>query len=93
MIPYLGKIKTEKIFKAGIALSSATKASLLVLKDYLQTKPRIESISKDKLKIPPKAAKNLENDIIFRLDTYLGEIVIGGFGSSRYPVDMKEVLR
>ena len=60
----------------SIALSSATKASLLVLKDYLQTKPRIESIMKDR--------KDLGNDIIFRINTYLGEIIIGGFGSTKY---------
>ena len=84
MIPYLGKIKREKIYEAGVKLSSATKASLSILKGYLQTKPRIESISKDKLKIPPKAGKDLGNDIIFRMNTYLGEIIIGGFGSSKY---------
>jgi hypothetical protein len=76
MIPYLAKIKREKIYEAGTALSSATKASLSILKDYLKTKPTIESIAKDK--------KDLENDIIFRINTYLGEIVIGGFGSTRY---------
>jgi hypothetical protein len=76
MIPYLVKIKREKIYEAGVKLSSATKASLSILKGYLQTKPRIESIMKEK--------KDLGNDIIFRMNTYLGEIIIGGFGSSRY---------
>jgi len=76
MIPYLAKIKREKIYEAGIALSSATKATLSILKDYLKTKPRIESITKNK--------KDLGNDIIFRMNTNLGEIIIGGFGSSRY---------
>jgi hypothetical protein len=92
MIPYLTKIKREKIYKAGIALSSATKSALSALnevnpeglKDYLKTNSKIESISKDKLKIPPKAGKDLENDISFRINTYLGEIIIGGFGSSKY---------
>jgi hypothetical protein len=84
MIPYLEKIKREKIYGAGIRLSSATKAALSVLKDYLKTEPQ--------LKIPPKAGtesitqdkKDLENDIIFRLDTFLGEIIVGGVGSSNY---------
>jgi len=84
MIPYLAKIKREKIYEGGIALSSATKASLSILKDYLKTKPHIESNTKERLKIPPKAGKDLENDIIFRINTYLGEIIIGGFGSTRY---------
>ena len=105
MIPYLEKIKREKIYEAGIRLSSATKTALSILKDYLKTEPQlkippfdrlrvvseveppkagIKSIAKDKLKIPPKAGKDLENDIIFRLDTFLGEIVIGGFGSTKY---------
>ncbi len=76
MIPYLAKIKREKIYEAGIALSLATKTTLSILKDYLKTKPRIESITKNK--------KDLGNDIIFRMNTYLGEVIIGGFGSTRY---------
>lgn len=84
LIPYLEKIKREKIHGAGTGLSSATKASLSILKNYLEAKPQ--------LKIPPKAGtksitkdkKDLANDIIFRLDTFLGEIIIGGFGSSKY---------
>lgn len=76
MIPYLVKIKREKIYEAGVKLSSATKASLSILKGYLQTKPQIESITKD--------GKVLANDIIFKINTYLGEIIIGGFGSSKY---------
>jgi hypothetical protein len=94
MIPYLEKIKREKIYEAGIKLSLATKASLSILKDYCKSKPHIESITKDKLKIPPfglgpqgrrpKAGKDLENDIIFRLDTSFGELIIGGFGSTEY---------
>jgi hypothetical protein len=76
MIPYLEKIKREKIYEAGIKLSSATKASLLILKDYLKSEPQIKSIIRDK--------KDLENDIILRLDTFLGEIIIGGFGTTEY---------
>jgi hypothetical protein len=76
MIPYLAKIKREKIYEAGAALSSATKSSLSILKDYLKTKPHIESNTKER--------RDLENDIILRINTYLGEIVIGGFGSTRY---------
>lgn len=76
IIPYLEKIKREKIYEAGIKLSFATKAVLTTLKEYVNSKPQIESIAKDK--------EELENDIIFRLDTSLGEIIIGGFGSSRY---------
>jgi len=84
MIPYLEKIKREKIYEGGIRLSSTAKAALSILKDYLKTEPQ--------LKIPPKAGiesitkdkKDLENDIIFRLGTSFGEIIIGGVGSSRY---------
>ncbi|MFQ6031990.1 MAG: hypothetical protein ACE5K2_03630 [Candidatus Zixiibacteriota bacterium] len=84
MIPHLEKIKRDKIYQAGIKLSSATKATLSILnevksiglKDYLKTKPQIQSVTKDK--------KDLENDIIFRLDTFLGEIILGGFGATKY---------
>ena len=76
MIPYLEKIKREEIYEAGIRLSSATKAALSILKDYLKSEPQIESIAKDK--------RDLGNDIIFRLDTSFGEIIIGGVGSSKY---------
>jgi hypothetical protein len=76
MIPLLEKIKREKIHEAGIALSSAIKTALSILKDYLKTNPQIKSIAEDK--------KDLEDDIIFRLDTFLGEIILGGFGSSEY---------
>ena len=84
MIPCLAKIKKEKILEAGIVLSSATKPALSTLKDYLKTKPQIKPIPKDKSEIPPKAGKDLENDVIFKLDTYLGEVIIGGFGSTQY---------
>jgi hypothetical protein len=76
MIPYLAKIKMEKIYKAGTKLSAVTKTSLALLKDYLKTKPQVKSIAKDR--------KDLENDIIFRTKTSLGEIVIGGYGSTKY---------
>ncbi len=76
MVPYLERIKRERIYEAGIRLSAATKAALWILKDYLQRGPQIEPITKDK--------KDLENDIIFRLDTSLGEIIIGGVGSGDY---------
>jgi len=84
MIPYLEKIKREKIYEAGIKLSLAAKASLSIMKDYLESESQIKPITKDKLKIPPKAGKDLENDIIFRLDTSFGQLVIGGFGSTNY---------
>jgi hypothetical protein len=76
MVPYLEKINRERIHEAGIGLSSATKAALSILKDYLTGRPQIESITGDK--------KDLENDIVFRLNTSLGEIIIGGVGSSEY---------
>jgi hypothetical protein len=76
MIPYLAKIKREKIYEAGTKLSSATKASLFMLKNYLKTKPQLKSITREK--------KDLENDIILRINTALGEIIMGGFGSTKY---------
>ena len=76
MIPYLEKIKREKIHEAGIRLSLAAKASLSIIKDYLKSEPQIKPITKDE--------KDLENNIIFRLNTFLGEIIIGGFGSTNY---------
>jgi len=84
MIPYLEKIKRARIYEAGIALSSATKAALSILKDYLKTEPQLKIPPKAGIKSITKDKKDLENDIIFRLETSLGEIVLGGFGSTKY---------
>ncbi|MCK4224130.1 MAG: hypothetical protein KAX39_03050 [candidate division Zixibacteria bacterium] len=84
MIPYLEKIKREKIYEAGIALSSATKTTLSLLKDYLKTQPQLKIPPKAGIKSITKDKKDQENDIIFRLNTFLGEIIIGGFGSTKY---------
>ncbi len=76
MVPYLEKINREKIYQAGIKLSSATKCALSILKDYLKATPPTKSVT--------KGEKVLRGNIIFRLNTSLGEILIGGLGSNEY---------
>ena len=76
MIPFLAKIDLEKILRAGEELAFATQLCLPLLKDYLKGAPQPKSLVKDK--------KDKRNDLIFRLETSAGEIIIGGFGSSRY---------
>ncbi len=76
MIPYLAKIDLEKILQAGEELAFATQICLPLLKNYLKTAPEPKSPVKDK--------KDRMNDLILRLKTSSGEIIIGGLGSSRY---------
>jgi len=76
MLPYLAKIDLEKILQAGEELAFATRVCLPLLKDYLETEPELKSLVKDK--------KDKRNDLIFRLETSSGDIIIGGLGSSRY---------
>ncbi len=76
MIPYLARIDLEKILRAGEELAFATRSCLPLLEDYLETSPQPKSLVKKK--------KDKENDLIFKLATSSGEIIIGGFGSSRY---------
>jgi len=76
MIPYLAKIDLEKIRQAGEELAFATRACFPILKDYLKSAPQPKSLVKNK--------KDKENDLIFRLEISFGEIIIGGFGSSKY---------
>jgi hypothetical protein len=76
MIPYLSKIDINKIVEAGQELAFATQICLPLLRDYSKTAPHLESLVKNK--------KDKENDLILRLQTSAGEIIIGGFGSSRY---------
>ena len=76
MIPYLARIDLDKIMWAGEELASATQVCVPLLTDYLATTPELKSLVKDK--------RDRMNDLIFRLETSSGEIIIGGSGSSRY---------
>jgi hypothetical protein len=76
MIPYLARIDLDKILWAGEGLASATQVCVPLLRDYLATTPEFKSLVKDK--------RDRMNDLIFRLETSSGEIIIGGPGSSRY---------
>lgn len=76
MLPHLAKIDVSKIVQAGDDLSYATKVCVPILKNYSKTAPRTEPMVKDR--------KDKENDLILRVKTSIGEIIIGGHGSSRY---------
>ncbi|MFH1336528.1 MAG: hypothetical protein ABII96_08420 [Candidatus Zixiibacteriota bacterium] len=76
MIPYLSKIDIREIVEGGKGLASATGNCLPGLLEFVKTKPQIKPLVKDK--------KDKENDLILRLQTHIGEIIIGGYGSSRY---------
>ena len=76
MIPYLSKIDISEITEGGKGLASATGNCLPVLLEFIKKKPQIKPLVKDK--------KDKENDLLFRLQTSIGEIIIGGYGSSRY---------
>ena len=76
MIPYLSKINVGKIAEGGRELAFATQCCLPLLKDYLKNAPLLKSRVKNK--------KDKENDLILRLQTSIGEIIIGGYGSSKY---------
>lgn len=76
MIPYLSKIDVGKIIQAGDELSSAVKICMPILMNYskavIGTKPLV------------KEKRDKENDLIFRMQSSVGEIIIGGYGSSKY---------
>jgi hypothetical protein len=76
MIPYLSKIDVGGIFNGGKELASGVGNCLPGLIEFVKTKPQIKPLIKDK--------RDKENDLIFRLETSIGEIIIGGYGSSRY---------
>jgi hypothetical protein len=76
MLPQLAKVDLEKIIQAGEELASATKACIHLLRHYLESSPQLKPLVKDK--------EDKRNDLIFRLQTSCGEIIIGGFNSSRY---------
>jgi hypothetical protein len=76
MLPYLAKVDLEKIIQASEELALATKISISLLRDYLENSPQPKPLVKDK--------EDKRNDLIFRLQTSSGEIIIGGFKSSKY---------
>jgi len=76
MIPYLVKIRVKEIIHAGADLSFATQLRMSALRQYLATQPQPKPLVKDK--------SDKANDLILRLKTSHGEIIVGGFGSSRY---------
>jgi hypothetical protein len=76
MLPHLAKVDLEKIIQAGEELAFATKACIPLLRDYLESSPQLKPLVKDK--------EDKKNDLIFRLQTTSGEIIIGGFNSSKY---------
>ncbi len=76
MLPFLAKIDVNKIVQAGDELCFATRACVSLLRDYSRAAPSIKSLVKNK--------GDRENDLILRLQTSSGEIIVGGFGSSRY---------
>ena len=76
MIPYLSKIDIGEIIEGGEELASGVGICLPGLLEFVNTKPPIKPLVKDR--------KDKENDLIFRLQTQFGEIIIGGYGSSKY---------
>jgi hypothetical protein len=76
MIPYLAKTDLRKILQSGEELALAVQLSVSLLDHLSQTEPQVKPMVKDK--------KDKANDLIFRLETSSGEIIIGGYGSSRY---------
>lgn len=76
MIPYLSKIKVNKIVEAGDELCTAAQICVPLLEEFAKEMPEIKQLVKER--------KDKENDLILRLATSSGEIIIGGFGSSRY---------
>lgn len=76
LIPSLVKVDVSMLLDGGYELASATRVCMPILQEYLKTKPQLKSLVKDK--------KDKENDLILRLQTSIGEIIIGGYGSSKY---------
>jgi hypothetical protein len=76
MLPLLAKIDVNKIVQGGDELCFAAGVSVSLLRNYSNVAPLIKPLVKDK--------RDRENDLILRLQTSSGEIIVGGFGSSRY---------
>jgi len=76
MIPSLAKIDAGKLVRSGGMLVQVVQNCLTILQEYLRTKPQIEPLVKSKI--------DKTNDLILRLQTSIGEIIIGGYGSSKY---------
>ncbi|MGB7063501.1 MAG: hypothetical protein WBF13_14285, partial [Candidatus Zixiibacteriota bacterium] len=76
MIPYLSKIRVNEIIDMGDGLSFDVQLCLPLLKQYLATQPQPRALVRNK--------RDKANDLILKLGTSQGEIIIGGFGSSRY---------
>ena len=76
MIPYLAKVDAGKLFRAGGRLAQDVQNGLTILQEYSRTRPKLEPLVKDKI--------DKANDLILRLQTSIGEIIIGGYGSSKY---------
>jgi hypothetical protein len=76
MIPSLSKIKVREIISAGDNLSSNSQTVVLWLREYLASRPRIEPLVYNN--------QDRANDLILKLQTPCGEVVIGGYGSSKY---------
>ena len=76
MIPSLSRIDVGMIVEGGRQLAYSTQISLPGLLEFIKTKPQIKPLVKDK--------KDKANDLILRLQTSIGEIIIGGYGSSKY---------
>ncbi len=76
MIPYLSKLDAGMIVEGGRELAYSTQICLPGMLEFIKTKPQIKPLVKDK--------KDKENDLILRLQTSIGEIIIGGYGKSRY---------
>jgi hypothetical protein len=76
MIPYLAKIDAGKLVRAGGMLAQVVQNCLPMLQECLRTEPQIKPLVKSKI--------DKTNDLILRLETSIGEIIIGGYGSSKY---------
>jgi hypothetical protein len=76
MLPLLAKIDVNKIVQAGDGLCFAAGVCVSTLRNYSKAAPSIKPLMKDQ--------GDRKNDLILRLQTSSGEIIVGGFGSSRY---------
>jgi hypothetical protein len=76
MIHYLSKIDIGEIIEGGKELASGVGNCLPGLLEFIKPKTQIRPLVKEK--------RDKENDLILRLQTFIGEIIIGGYGSSKY---------
>ncbi len=76
MIPCLAKIDLEKVIQAGEELAFAAQICLPILTEYSQSGPEPKLLA--------ESDEDRKKNLIFRLKTSSGEIIIGGLGSSRY---------